>query len=226
MFWYRIKKLFKSNRISRKQVEYEGHILYVAFRSLIGNTPKNLRLASIEWDQRSACMYFYIDGTIDDHIKNTLYTVLDRFRSSCTEKNLKSCDLKIIQTEESQLIVYTGWNFFARKERYYTAEELERQNDILSTFHHVLLGEIPQNLRAASVSWNSHSACHFFYFDGPISEQEREDLEIVGTEFVSHFHFEEMDCFGTVFIRQDEPEEVHCQGRCVYLRKERWSYCD
>ena len=82
-----------------------------------------------------------------------------------------------------------------------------------------LLGEVPPSLRMAALDWDEKWIYLRCYFDGPISEEDRESMESVTTEMIADF-FPELNVELQV-IRLDVPSRVKQPATAVaYLRRE------
>lgn len=98
--------------------------------------------------------------------------------------------------------------------------KIDRVSAILS-LNRALLGEVFPQLRAAKIQWDEEKVNLFFYYDGEISEDDRESLECVATEVISDFpdHGLEVE-----IVRCDYPARVLQSDAAnialVYRRKE------
>lgn len=58
---------------------------------------------------------------------------------------------------------------------------------VLLAFQKALLGEVPSSLRAVTVSWDQSQIGGIFYYEGLVSEAERERVEEIETEIIAMF---------------------------------------
>lgn len=103
-----------------EEIERRRRIFAVIQCSLISNVPKKLRLVSIDWDEKSACLFFYFDGEIEERDEETIGDVYDDFISRFPASEIKTCALELVRVDEPTLIDYKGECVFARKETYDT----------------------------------------------------------------------------------------------------------
>ncbi|MBS0615694.1 MAG: hypothetical protein JSR58_03985 [Verrucomicrobia bacterium] len=95
---------------------------------------------------------------------------------------------------------------------------LDRIRAIL-TMNRSLWGEVSPALRASKVSWDNESVFLFFYYDGEISEEDRESAECVATEFISSYPEYNLN---VEIVRLDYPLAIpHVEGQeLIYHRRE------
>ncbi len=95
---------------------------------------------------------------------------------------------------------------------------LDRISAILSMCR-ALWGEVSPALRASKVSWDDENVHLFFYYDGEISEEDRESAECVATEFISCYpeYMLHVD-----IIRLDYPKSIpqSDEQELIYRRRE------
>lgn len=80
-----------------------------------------------------------------------------------------------------------------------------------------LLDEVVPSLRGVAVDWDDNTILAYFYNDGEISEELRNDYSCIGTEIVSNYstaHISEK------IIRLDYPAKLPKHEHWVYRRKE------
>jgi hypothetical protein len=85
--------------------------------------------------------------------------------------------------------------------------ELELRIRVLLSLQRALLGEIPPSLRGVTVGWDSSEIIIHCFFDGEISEDDHESMEVVATEVLASFHQTHkvfVKCF-----RKDAPENLN-----------------
>ncbi len=80
-----------------------------------------------------------------------------------------------------------------------------------------LWGEVAPALRKASVKWDDNSVDLYFYYDGQISEEDRESAECVATEFIASYPEYELNVH---ILRWDYPKQIPNEGELVYCRRE------
>jgi hypothetical protein len=94
-----------------------------------------------------------------------------------------------------------------------------RRCDVLLALQHALLGEVPAQLRAVTVSYDDTSIMFQSYFDGAITDEDRESMSLVETELMAAFP--STHTIGHDIIRLDVPALVPKDRTWVYHRKER-----
>lgn len=77
---------------------------------------------------------------------------------------------------------------------------------VLLSFQRALLGEVPCTLRGVTCGWSSSEITFFCFFDGEISEEDRESMDAVAGEVNADFlDFKvSYEC-----IRKDVPENLN-----------------
>lgn len=97
--------------------------------------------------------------------------------------------------------------------------EAELRVSILLSLQRALLGEITPSLRGVTVGWDSSEIIIHCFFDGEISYENRESMEVVATEVMADFpeHKVSVQCF-----RKDTPESLNSYAlkAWVYHRHE------
>jgi hypothetical protein len=92
--------------------------------------------------------------------------------------------------------------------------------DVLLSVQRALLGAVPRSLRAVTCALHPDRIVLKFIFHGPISDTDKEDMQVVGTEVVADFHapmkIEEQ------IVRIDYPGDMRPHGlqAWAYWRKE------
>jgi hypothetical protein len=81
-----------------------------------------------------------------------------------------------------------------------------------------MLGEVSPALRGVTVGWHDNTIQVRAYFDGPISEEDRESMSCVGTEMIADFS--EPWTIDDEVVRRDAPEPMECLEAWAYLRRE------
>ena len=99
------------------------------------------------------------------------------------------------------------------------ARVADYQSVIVSTCC-ALCGAVSSHLRSVQVEWNDHQIDIYCFFDGPISEEDAEDMSVAATEVAADFsgHMVDEHC-----IRADYPERIiptDDARHIVFLRKE------
>lgn len=99
--------------------------------------------------------------------------------------------------------------------------KIDRISAILS-LNGALIGEVFSQLRVAKIQWDNEKVSLLFYYDGEISEDDRESLECIATEVISDFpdHALEVNitrCDYPARIPQSEASNI----ALVYRRKEK-----
>ena len=81
-----------------------------------------------------------------------------------------------------------------------------------------LLGAVSPSLRAVSIRKRDDQAIIFFYYDGPISEEDRESASTVETELLADLYPEHP--FTVELVRLDMPAALPRADFRVYHRRE------
>ena len=93
----------------------------------------------------------------------------------------------------------------------------EKIIDLLLAAQRALLGEVVLSLRGVAIDWSNNTILVYFYNDGDISSELRNDYSCIGTEIVASFstaHIIEK------IIRLDYPAKLPEHKYWVYRRKE------
>ncbi len=92
-----------------------------------------------------------------------------------------------------------------------------RVNSLLSVLY-ALIGEVSPPLRAVRIKWDEKIIHLFFYYDGEISEEDRESAENIATEVIANFseHVLEVN-----IQRLDYPKPIPEIGELAYSRREK-----
>jgi hypothetical protein len=103
--------------------------------------------------------------------------------------------------------------------------ETLNSSDIMLSCVRGMLGETTPNIRSIDISYEESCIHLYFYFDGPISEENREDLDVVETEVITDFLNVPNISIESHYIRIDYPERVPWNKddpnrRRIYHRKE------
>lgn len=80
-----------------------------------------------------------------------------------------------------------------------------------------LIGEVSPLLRAVRMKWDEKTVFLYFFYDGEISEEDRESAECIATEVIANFseHMLEVQ-----ILRLDYPSRIPNEGELVYKRRE------
>jgi hypothetical protein len=81
-----------------------------------------------------------------------------------------------------------------------------------------LLGEVPPALRGVTLGWDDRLIYLRCYFDGPISEEDHESMELVATEVMADFFLERN--VELQVVRQDAPSRLDPLEVWAYHRQE------
>lgn len=95
-------------------------------------------------------------------------------------------------------------------------KETLRRIRILLSLQKALIGSITSHLRAINVGWDESHITIYFFYDGEISEEDREESECVATEVLSAFPENTVTAH---HIRCDEPEKIPELGSDVIFRR-------
>jgi hypothetical protein len=96
--------------------------------------------------------------------------------------------------------------------------QIPRRVSILLSVQRALWDEVGPALRGVTVGWDERSIRIVCYFDGPISEEDRESMSCVETEVIADFSEDErirLEC-----VRLDAPAPMPMLGDWVYVRRE------
>jgi hypothetical protein len=96
--------------------------------------------------------------------------------------------------------------------------DLSFRASLLLSVQRALLGEVSPALRGVTVGWHDHVIQLRSYFDGPISDEDRESLSCVATEVIADFP--EPWTIEEEVIRRDASEEMECLAAWAYQRRE------
>lgn len=81
-----------------------------------------------------------------------------------------------------------------------------------------LLGEVSPELRSASIKWDDPCVYVYFFYDGPISEENEESAQCVATEVIACFPKHQLE---VNIQRLDYPHPLPQDvGELVYRRRE------
>lgn len=80
-----------------------------------------------------------------------------------------------------------------------------------------LIGEVSPSLRAMRVKWDQKTIYLYFYYDGEISEEDRESAELIGTSIIANFSEHSLD---VNILRLDYPKAIPAEGELVFKRRE------
>jgi hypothetical protein len=95
---------------------------------------------------------------------------------------------------------------------------------ILMSAKSALLTNVKPNLRAVCVDVRPHTIELHFYFHGPVSEDDEEDVEMVITEIMADMPIKDDDGYEIIYKYRthqiDAPSPLECIGSWVYYRYE------
>lgn len=94
-----------------------------------------------------------------------------------------------------------------------------RRNTVLMALQQALLGEVVSHLRAVTVEYDDQSVHFCAYFDGDVSEDDRESLSCVETEVMAALP--SSNAVTHEAIRLDAPAPIPKDRTWVYYRAER-----
>lgn len=87
------------------------------------------------------------------------------------------------------------------------------------SIQNALLGNVTSNIRSIVVNIVDKNIRLFFYYDGDISVEDKENASLISSEVISNF--EEGFDINEDLIRLDYPFPIkNSDGFCVYFRKE------
>lgn len=89
---------------------------------------------------------------------------------------------------------------------------------ILLSMMVALWGEVSSALRCVYVNWNEKKIQLYFFYDGEITEEDRESAECIATEMIANFPEHELEID---ISRLDFPKPFPANiGELIYLRRE------
>jgi hypothetical protein len=94
---------------------------------------------------------------------------------------------------------------------------IEIRNSVILSVQRALLGEVSPALRGVTVGWNDNSINILCFFDGFISEEDREAMSCVETEVMADFSEFEIKLSP---LRCDAPKQMKSLDAWVYRRSE------
>jgi hypothetical protein len=86
-----------------------------------------------------------------------------------------------------------------------------------------LLGHVTPSLRAACISAENKKICIFFYYDGEISDDQKELAQSAVDDIISDFHIDDEGNtieFNINILQIDYPQKMPLHGSWVYYRHE------
>ncbi len=89
---------------------------------------------------------------------------------------------------------------------------------ILLSAHGALLGRVTQNMRAVSLDWDEATVTLKCYFEGPLTELDREMMDDVETEMIAHLFPERSTEMNLIVTQAQLPEDE--PRYWVFARKE------
>ncbi len=92
-----------------------------------------------------------------------------------------------------------------------------RDQKVLLSVWHALIGEITLKMRAIYVDWDDRTIYLYFFLDGEFTEEEKEDIRCIESEVISQLPDDDYELHCT---RLDFPQSIVCPGQCIYRRKE------
>lgn len=200
-------------------------------RALLTEVVPALRAASIKWDDKIIKLFFYYDGEISENEIDSISCVSAEVISDYPEHQLE--EDSILRVDYPQQILYEGDLVYYRKE---LMTDLQRSFLLTKCFlckglcfdccvekflilNRALWGRVSPQLRMVNVYWNDPKGRLVFYYDGEISEEDRQLSEAVRQEFLEYYPNYELeldiirlDC--PLWLPQDET------GRTLFLRRE------
>lgn len=198
---------------------------------LLSEVTPPLRAASIKWDDESVQLFFYYDGEISEDEIDSISCVSTEVISDFPEYMLK--DDVILRIDYPKPIPHQGELVYYRKEpmspaqraqlyaRYPSYKGLDPQNHIeeILTLNRALWGRVSPQLRKVNIAWNNKKGQLSFYYDGEISEEDRQLSESVRKEFLDYYPDYELQL---EIIRLDLPHWLpqNDEGRELYRRRE------
>ena len=93
----------------------------------------------------------------------------------------------------------------------------QMRSHVILSVERALLGEVSPTLRGVTVGWEGHSIKLLCYYDGSISEEDRESMSCVQTEVMADFPDLQIEL---EVVRYDPPKEMKSLGAWVYRRRE------
>ncbi len=96
-----------------------------------------------------------------------------------------------------------------------TEEEL--WTEMLLSAQKALLGAVGPNLRGCTIGWTKTKITWLCYFDGPMSDEDKELMRCVGTEIIADFPDMMIE---EKMVRLDAPKKMKKLQGWAYVRKE------
>ena len=92
------------------------------------------------------------------------------------------------------------------------------RSDVLLSVQRALLGAVPSNLRGVACSWDDKLITLRFIFDGPIDEDQEQEMYAVGADVISDFDA----AIDEQVMRVDSPQGLgsYALRAWAYLRRE------
>lgn len=94
----------------------------------------------------------------------------------------------------------------------------ERERDIVLSAQRSLFEYITPNLRGVAADWDDHNIRIVAYFDGPFSDETKEDLNCAHTEIATDFI--DLANVELTLERADMPAPMRHHRTWIYLRHE------
>jgi hypothetical protein len=91
---------------------------------------------------------------------------------------------------------------------------------VLLSLQRALLGAVPSSLRGVTCGWDDQRITLRFIFDGPIHEDDEQEMYVVGAEVVADF--KALVSIDEQVIRVDSPEKLtgYALQAWAYMRRE------
>jgi hypothetical protein len=89
---------------------------------------------------------------------------------------------------------------------------------LLLSVQRALLGAVPPELRGVTVAWEGAIIRLRFYLDGPVSDEDRDAMQVVGSEVIADFP--DATRIEEEILRRDAPQPMECLEAWAYYRRE------
>lgn len=93
----------------------------------------------------------------------------------------------------------------------------EKNKSLLLAIQRGLLGAVTSNLRGVAAEWSANNIIIYFYFDGPLSNSDKDNASVVAGETIADFKDGLID---EHYIRLDYPAKLPQHNLWAYKRQE------
>lgn len=97
---------------------------------------------------------------------------------------------------------------------------MKEESELLLSARMALIGEVPPNLRGVAIESNRDNIIIYFYNNGTMTDEEKNDYRCIGTEIIADFNSGMID---ERIIQLDYPIQIPSHRYWAYRRKEKLS---